>query len=126
MFRTAAIIPLVHCRGEGRVTQGGSMHIPLQAQIVEAEDQLRIAMLSSDVAGLNEDSRVTTQTTTQTPLWFPSHQVSTFVCSQRAVFQGPGPVHLSSPEIRMARVQRLPMVVAFGDCLQGLFRLSPP
>ncbi len=33
---------------------GGSMHIPLQAQIVDAEDQLRIAMLSSDVAALNE------------------------------------------------------------------------
>jgi ketosteroid isomerase-like protein len=30
------------------------MHIPLQAQIVDAEDQLRIAMLSSDVAALNE------------------------------------------------------------------------
>jgi Domain of unknown function (DUF4440) len=30
------------------------MHIPLQAQIVDAEDQLRIAMLSSDVAALDE------------------------------------------------------------------------
>lgn len=36
------------------MTQGGSMHIPLQAQIVDAEDQLRIAMLSSDVAALDE------------------------------------------------------------------------
>jgi ketosteroid isomerase-like protein len=30
------------------------MHSPLQAQIVEAEDQLRTAMLNSDVAALNE------------------------------------------------------------------------
>ncbi len=30
------------------------MHSPLQAQIVEVEDQLRTAMLNSDVAALNE------------------------------------------------------------------------
>jgi hypothetical protein len=30
------------------------MHRPLHAQIAEAEDQLRTAMLSSDVAALNE------------------------------------------------------------------------
>ena len=30
------------------------MHIPLQAQIVDAEDQLRFAMLSSDVAALSD------------------------------------------------------------------------